>query len=51
MKRHIEREIDRIAKKSGYSWGFLMDVYMETFEADGHVDMESFEQISMERDW
>lgn len=51
VKRHIENEIDRIARKSGYSWNELMGVYMEAMEDDGYVDMQLFEQISMEHDW
>ena len=51
MKKYIEDEIARIAKATGYEFNFLMDIYNDTMEDDGEVDLKNFEQISMEHDW
>ena len=51
MKRYIENEIERIAKATGYEFDFLMDIYNDTMEIDGEVNMKLFEEISMEHDW
>lgn len=51
VKRYIENEVDRIAKKSGYAWDFIMDIAMESLEADGEIDWKHIELVSMEHDW
>lgn len=51
IKRHLESEIERIAKASGYTFDELMDIYNEIMELEGEVDMLHFEHVSMENDW
>ena len=51
MKRHLEDEIERIAKASGYSWDELMDEYDIIMELEGEVDMLQFEHLAMEHHW
>lgn len=49
MKRHIESEIERMAKASGYTQDRLMNVFNEMVE-DGEADLKHLETIAMEHD-
>ena len=50
IKRHLENWIDELSLMSGYSYGFLMDRFMEMMD-ENEVDIEQFIAITMERDW
>lgn len=50
MSRTFEVTIDNLAKASGYSWDFLVDMYNEMVE-DGEYDWDYFVGVTMEHDW
>lgn len=50
MKRHLDNWIDDLAKKSWYSWDFLMDRFNEMMD-ENEVDIYQFVGITMEHDW
>ena len=51
MKRFYEDYIEDLAKKSGYSFDFLMGVFNEHIELDDEVDLTYFTDVTMEHDW
>lgn len=51
MKNTLEQFIEDTAKKSGYTWVFLMDMWNRIMEEDGEVNIDYFVGVSMEHDW
>lgn len=50
IKNFIEDEIERLAKLTGYTWDFLMDIWTEMLE-DGENDWSYFVGVTLELDW
>lgn len=52
MAKVFENAMDELARKSGYSYNTLVDIWNEYTEEDGNFpDWNYFSGVSMERDW
>ena len=51
MSRFFEGFISDLSKKSGYNYDFLVDMYNEVVDDPDDGDVESFANITLERDW
>lgn len=49
MKNYLMDQIDTLSAASGYSIGFLMDMWNECMD-DG-LDWDFFRDVTLERDW
>ena len=50
IKNFFENEIEKLAMMTGYTWGFLMDIWNEMVE-DGEDDWDFFVGVTLELDW